>query len=95
MLGSAGNLEAQTAHFAGTQSIPFRSGLSQPQGAAVDRNGNVYIADTGNGRVLKEALSGSVYTESTVASAPYPSLKAWRWMGAATSISRITLTTGC
>ncbi len=68
MLGSPGNMEAQTAHFAGTQSVPFRSGLSQPQGVAVDRSGNVYIVDSGNGRVLKETLASGVYTESTVVS---------------------------
>jgi hypothetical protein len=33
---------------------------------AVDANGNVYIADSGNGRVLKETLSGNSYTESVV-----------------------------
>ena len=35
---------------------------------AVDGSGNVYIADSGNNRVLKETLSGGSYTESTVGS---------------------------
>ena len=34
---------------------------------AVDGRDNLYIADTANGRVLKETLSGSLYTESTIA----------------------------
>ncbi len=42
------------------------STLSSPYGVAVDGSGNVYIADTGNNRVIKETLSGTTYTESTV-----------------------------
>ena len=30
--------------------------------------GNVYIADTGNNRVLKETLAAGIYTESTIGS---------------------------
>ena len=30
--------------------------------------GNVYISDPGNSRILKETLSGSSYTQSTVVS---------------------------
>ena len=44
------------------------SGLNVPEGVAVDGSGNVYIADTGNNRVLKETLSGGSYTQSTVGS---------------------------
>lgn len=29
------------------------TGLNQPTGIAVDRNGNLYVADTGNGRILR------------------------------------------
>jgi streptogramin lyase len=42
--------------------------LSSPHQVAVDASGNVYIADLGNDRVLKETLTGSSYTESIVAS---------------------------
>jgi len=37
-----------------------------PQQVAVDANGNVYIADAGNNRILAETPSGSGYTQSTV-----------------------------
>jgi sugar lactone lactonase YvrE len=62
-------LHAQTAqaHFSGGQSTVPTSKLIYPGGVAVDARDNLYIADTGNGRVLKETLSGSLYTESTVA----------------------------
>jgi sugar lactone lactonase YvrE len=59
---------AQTAHFSGAQSIVVSNGLSTPHGVAVDASGNVYIADLGNNRILKETLSGAGYVESTVAS---------------------------
>ena len=49
----------------GTQSM-IGSGLKAPVSAAVDGSGNVYIADSGNGRVLKETLSGGVYTQTTI-----------------------------
>jgi sugar lactone lactonase YvrE len=49
----------------GTQSA-IGNGLSAPVGAAADGSGNIYIADSGNARVLKETLSGGVYTQSTI-----------------------------
>jgi large repetitive protein len=42
------------------------SGLSYPYGMAVDGNGNFYIVDSGNDRVLKETLGGGSYTQSTI-----------------------------
>jgi sugar lactone lactonase YvrE len=57
-----------SAHFSEGQSNVTSSQLRSPEGVAVDAGGNVYIADTGNGRVLKETWSQGVYTESTVAS---------------------------
>ncbi len=56
------------AYFSGAQSILASSGLSFSFGVAVDGSGNVYIADTVNARVLKETLSGGVYSESTIGS---------------------------
>src|SRR5882757_6485488 len=58
-------MEAQTAYFTGGQSV-VGSGLNVPLGVAVDRAGNVYIADSGNGRVLKETPSVGGFTQSTV-----------------------------
>jgi hypothetical protein len=48
--------------------IPIGNSLSSPNGVAVDGAGNVYIADSGNKRVVKETLSGCTYTQSVVAS---------------------------
>ena len=44
------------------------NGLNNPYGIAVDSSGNLYIADSGNNRVVKETLSGSTYTQTTIAS---------------------------
>ncbi len=51
----------------GTESTVPNSGSEYPFGVAVDASGNVYVADTGNNRVLKETLAGNSYTETTVA----------------------------
>ena len=50
----------------GAQSIAA-SGLDQPSGIAVDGSGNVYIADSGNNRVVEETLAAGIYTQSTLA----------------------------
>jgi len=44
------------------------SSLSAPHGVAVDGAGNVYIADTGNNRVLKLTLAKGEYTETAIGS---------------------------
>jgi len=50
-----------------TQSLVPSSTLSNQVTIAVDGAGDVYIADTGNGRVLKETLFGGAYSESSLA----------------------------
>jgi len=50
------------------QSVVASTGLSSPYQLAVDPLGNVYIADAGNNRILKETPSGNVYTQSVVPS---------------------------
>jgi hypothetical protein len=55
---------AQTAHFSGVQST-LGSGMSLPNGMAIDGSGNVYINDSGNQQVLKETISpGGLYPDS-------------------------------
>jgi uncharacterized protein (TIGR03437 family) len=46
-------------------STPNQSGLSVPTGLAVDSSGNLYVADTGNGRVLRFPAPFSHYTPGT------------------------------
>ena len=65
------NAHAQTAHFSGAQITVPTSALNDNYGIAVDGSGNVYVADSGHGRVLKETLSGGGYTESTIGSGLY------------------------
>jgi sugar lactone lactonase YvrE len=59
---------AQAAHFAGAmQRLPI-NGLNSPQRTAVDANGNLYISDQANLRVLKETpQSDGSYLQSVVA----------------------------
>jgi sugar lactone lactonase YvrE len=50
-----------------TQStLAAATGLLYPQGLTVDENGNVYVSDSNNSRVLKETLSGGTYTQSVL-----------------------------
>ncbi len=62
----AGALPAQVS-FLGAQRTVASTGLSGPNGAAADAAGNLYIADTGNNRVLKIAPNGM---QTTVSVAP-------------------------
>ena len=41
-------------------------GLSAPQGVFVDGQGNVFIADTGNNRILEESFIGGAYVQSVI-----------------------------
>jgi sugar lactone lactonase YvrE len=47
---AAGPLQAQTAQFAGAVTA-LGGSFNQPQGVGVDKNRNVYVADTSNGLV--------------------------------------------
>jgi sugar lactone lactonase YvrE len=51
-------------------SAPSNGSLFDPEGVAVDGQGDLYIADTGSGRVLKESLSGGSYTQSVIPYTP-------------------------
>jgi hypothetical protein len=62
-LGAPGNPPVSGVY---VQSVVASAGLSAPQGVFVDGQGNVYIADTGNNRVLKESLVSGSYIESVV-----------------------------
>ena len=42
------------------------AGLQNPGAVAADASGNLYIADTGNQRILKETLAGGAYTQTVV-----------------------------
>ena len=53
---------------------------------AVDGSGNVFIADSNNNQVLKETLSGSSYTQSTIAGSLAVSPLAWRWMASGNNV---------
>ncbi len=49
---------------------PILSGLVQPNGLAEDTNGNLYVADTGSGRVIRIAPSGMSDVVATGLSSP-------------------------
>ena len=51
-------LGAQTAHVANI-AVPAVTGLSSPTGIVQDSSGNLFIADTGNNRVVKAPWTGS------------------------------------
>jgi sugar lactone lactonase YvrE len=54
----AATLSAQVT-FVGAQQTVLGTGLLHPLGTAVDSSGNLYIADTGNNRILKIAPNGT------------------------------------
>jgi sugar lactone lactonase YvrE len=55
----AGNGEAR---FSGDQATAINASLSAPFGVAVDKAGNIYIADTSNHRIRKVDTSGTITT---------------------------------
>lgn len=57
----------------GSESTVSTSALNTPFGVAVDGNGNLYIADTWNSRLIKETVTSGGYVESTIpVGTPYP-----------------------
>ena len=45
--------------------ITIMTNLNRPSGLVVDNIGNLYIADTGNNRILKRAIDGTITTVTT------------------------------
>jgi sugar lactone lactonase YvrE len=71
-VATAGQYGPPPIVFAGVQSIIPTHGLSAPSGLAVDSEGNLYIADTGNDRVVEITTTGEQKTvvSGVVAGAP-------------------------
>ena len=63
-----GNGQAPRVTFSPGKQTVAVGGLGRPTGLALDGGGNLYIADSGTGKVYKEAPSGATYFQSTVAS---------------------------
>ncbi|WP_172838102.1 choice-of-anchor D domain-containing protein [Terriglobus roseus] len=57
---------AQSAHFSGSQVTLPITGLNNPEQIASDANGNLYIADVLNNRVLKETPTNGSYVQTTI-----------------------------
>ncbi|MGB9236960.1 MAG: hypothetical protein WCC04_21325, partial [Terriglobales bacterium] len=58
LLGSSIASHAQSVSFAGVQTTVAATGLRSPWGVAVDAAGDVFIADTGNSRVVEVPAGG-------------------------------------
>ena len=70
--GGSNVVSAQTVTFGGVQGTVPTGTLNYASGVAVDSSGNVYVANSGLGTVLKETLtSGGTYTESTIGNGLY------------------------
>jgi sugar lactone lactonase YvrE len=53
------------------ETFPTKSYLNSPSGVSGDKNGNIYIADTGNNRIRKVDINtGKISTFSTIESTP-------------------------
>ncbi len=53
IIGQPDFLSSTLNHPSGDVALPTDSGLAQPSAVAVDSAGNLYVADSGNGRVLR------------------------------------------
>jgi uncharacterized protein (TIGR03437 family) len=53
IIGQPDFLSSTLNHPSGDASLPTDSGLAQPAGVTLDSAGNLWVADTGNGRVLR------------------------------------------
>jgi serine/threonine protein kinase, bacterial len=68
------------------QSVPPFTGLSLPDGVAVDTAGNVYVADRGHNQVLKLAAGSATPIDLPFTASTTPTVR--RWMPPATSTWR-------
>ncbi len=59
---------SQTVSFAGVQTTLLASGLSSPEGVAVDASGNVFVADSGHDAVKEIVAAGGYTTVNTLGS---------------------------
>ncbi len=66
----AQGLAAQSAYFSGVSATLLSTGLSAPNGVAIDSSGNLFVADTGNNQV-KEILAAGGYTTVNVLGGGY------------------------
>jgi streptogramin lyase len=65
-LGIRGGVYKETLSSGGYHQSVITSTVKQPDWIAVDAKGNVYIADNGDGQVVKETPSGDNYAQSVV-----------------------------
>ena len=65
-LGVRGGVYKETLSGGAYRQSIITSNVMQPDWIAVDARGNVYIADNGDGRVVKETPSGDHYVQSVV-----------------------------
>ncbi len=66
LAGSAGAMATGTTNATGTAAR-----FNAPQGVAVDKDGNVYVADTGNNTIRKITISAGVGTVTTLTGAVF------------------------
>ena len=64
---ACGSASMAQVSFLGAQRTVTTTGLSGPNGAATDSSGNLYVADTGNNRVVKISPTG---TQTVVSVSP-------------------------
>jgi sugar lactone lactonase YvrE len=60
----------QSIFVPGVETVVSAATISYPFGATADGAGNIYIADTGNNRIVKETLAQGAFAQSTVVTSP-------------------------